>query len=158
MLFDDKILLGIYIIYIYDLIILLFIIPIGDLRLLTSGTPTRVIMISNMATNNDLHDSNRYLDIIEELRLECSQFGIVRSVIVPRTNVTTTMSTMSNTNQMQIHYQSICKAFIEMNSIEQAVQVVLGLKGRSFDNRILGIIYIYIILCVTVYMYNYILI
>jgi len=106
----------------------------GELRMMTAGPPSRILSISNMATQAHLSDTNLYYDVIEETRLECAQFGIVRSVILPRNLVTPISS-----NVLHNHYNSITKTFVEMHSVEQAVQALLGLKGRSFDGRILDV-------------------
>lgn len=88
----------------------------GDLRLMTSGPPTRVIAVSNMTTAEALQaDANLYLDIIEDTRLECSQFGVVRSVIVPRTTAAGSSA-------------AVGKVFVEMDTTDQAIATLLALK------------------------------
>lgn len=88
----------------------------GDLRLMTAGPPTRILAVSNITTAEALQaDGNLYLEIIEDTRLECSQFGVVRSVIVPRT-------TAAGSNE------AVGKVFIEMDTVDQAINTLLALK------------------------------
>ncbi len=86
----------------------------GDLKLMTAGDPSRVVVISNMATAQELADPLLYLDIIEDTRGECSQFGAVRSVIVPRNS--------THPSDLQ---SVVGKVFVEMSTIGQATDVLL---------------------------------
>ncbi len=95
----------------------------GDLKLMTAGPPSRVIVITNMATEEELADPALYLDIMQDTRTECSQHGTVCSVIVPRSSGQETQSSAVGT------------VFVEMATEQQAVEVLLSLKGRSFDGR-----------------------
>eukprot|EP00597_Dinobryon_sp_UTEXLB2267_P006177 CAMPEP_0170065030 /NCGR_PEP_ID=MMETSP0019_2-20121128/5277_1 /TAXON_ID=98059 /ORGANISM="Dinobryon sp., Strain UTEXLB2267" /LENGTH=312 /DNA_ID=CAMNT_0010271811 /DNA_START=373 /DNA_END=1311 /DNA_ORIENTATION=- len=96
----------------------------GKLRLLTSGTPSNVVMILNMATNAQLADPIHYFDVIEDARAECSLFGgSVLSVIVPRAAPSSNL------------LKGIGRVFVEMASVSEAEQVILGLKGRTYNGR-----------------------
>lgn len=99
----------------------------GELKLMTAGRATRVLMITNMASAADLADTNLYLDIIEDTRLECSQYGIVRSVIVPRHSSSTTAAASGG--------GGVGNVYVEMNSIDEAKAALVALKGRTFDGR-----------------------
>ena len=99
-----------------------------DLRLMTAGKPTKILCISNITTIEALtSDPNLYLDIIEDIRIECNTIGNIKSVIVPRT-----ISSTGNNN-------SIGRVFIEMDNIQQSIDVLILLKGRNYDNRIVDI-------------------
>ena len=95
---------------------------------MTAGKPTKILCISNITTIEALtSDPNLYLDIIEDIRIECNTIGNIKSVIVPRT-----ISTTGNNN-------SIGRVFIEMDTIQQSIDVLILLKGRNYDNRIVDI-------------------
>ena len=44
----------------------------------------QVLQLSNMVTAADLADEAEYQDIIEDVRLECVEFGPVLKVLIPR--------------------------------------------------------------------------
>jgi hypothetical protein len=90
----------------------------GDLRLITAGTPTRVLVITNVTTPETLAaNPTLYLDIIEDMRLECGQTGLVKSVIVPRTQPA------GDTGRSPVG-----KVFVEMDTVDQAIETLMMLK------------------------------
>jgi RNA recognition motif-containing protein len=96
----------------------------GELKLMTAGSPSRVLRIDNMATIEELLDNIEYLELIKETRFECSQCGVVKSVIIPRSTATLT-----------IDPADLGKVFVEMSTFKEAVNVLLSIKGRSFSGR-----------------------
>ena len=46
--------------------------------------PTTVIKLVNMVTKEELEDDQEFFDIIEDVRAECSEYGQVISVLIPR--------------------------------------------------------------------------
>lgn len=45
---------------------------------------TEVLCLMNMVTPEDLMDEEDYEDILEDIRMECCKFGVVRSIEIPR--------------------------------------------------------------------------
>lgn len=80
-------------------------------------TPTRVVELKQMLTQQDLEDDEEYTDILEDTRDECSSFGSLKNIIIPRSGPGAT------------------KIFLEYLSVEDAGKVIAGLKGRTFDGR-----------------------
>jgi hypothetical protein len=104
----------------------------GDLRLMTAGTPTRVLMVSNVTTPEALAASpTMYLDIIEDVRLECSQTGMVRSVLVPRTASAGSGQAGKSGGGVNGPNSPVGKVFIEMETVDQAVNTLMLLKVAS---------------------------
>jgi hypothetical protein len=104
----------------------------GDLRLMTAGTPTRVLMVSNVTTPEALAASPAlYLDIIEDVRLECSQTGMVRSVLVPRTASAGAGQAGRSSGGVNGPNSPVGKVFIEMETVDQAVNTLMLLKVRN---------------------------
>ena len=99
----------------------------GELKLLTAGTVSTVLCISNMVTTEDLTDETLFTEMIEDTKDECAQFGSVRSVAVPRPNADGSPA------------RGLGRVFVEMSSEEEAKAVLLALKGRTFDNRTVGV-------------------
>lgn len=48
------------------------------------GTPTEVLCLMNMVTPDELQDDEEYEDILEDIREECSKYGVVKSIDIPR--------------------------------------------------------------------------
>ena len=48
------------------------------------GNPTEVLCLMNMVVAEELNDDEEYEDILEDIREECSKFGPVRSLEIPR--------------------------------------------------------------------------
>lgn len=93
----------------------------GELKLLTAGAASKVLCITNMVSKADLEDQDLFNEMIEDTKEECSQWGIVSSVIVPRPD-----------SQQSI---GVGRLFVEMASAEDAKTVLVALKGRTFDGR-----------------------
>ena len=47
--------------------------------------PTRVVELKQMLTQQDLEDDEEYNDILEDTRDECSSFGTLKNIVIPRT-------------------------------------------------------------------------
>ena len=48
------------------------------------GNPTEVLCLMNMVTPEELVDDEEYDDILEDIKNECSKYGLVRSLEIPR--------------------------------------------------------------------------
>ena len=48
------------------------------------GLPTEVLCLLNMVTEEEFRDEEEYEDILEDIREECSKYGEVRSLEIPR--------------------------------------------------------------------------
>jgi len=79
--------------------------------------PTPVVELKHMLTQQDLDDDAEYNDILEDTRDECSSFGTLKNIIIPRTGPGAT------------------KIFLEYTSAEDAGKAITGLAGRTFDGR-----------------------
>jgi splicing factor U2AF subunit len=103
----------------------------GELKLLTSGTTSRVIRISNMVSHSDLEDADLTAEVVEDTISECSQFGKVLRVIIPRPEY----QGHSGKHQGFPSSSGIGKAFVEMSCEEEAKLTLVNLKGRKFDGK-----------------------
>ena len=147
----------------------------GDMRLLTAGAPSNVVMLVNMTTNAELQASSTvYFELLRDARIECSTYGSVLSVIVPRStaatsgSLATTTPTMSSSGKWSSAemgkgaatigissssssssstmpsitspvVRGIGRVFVEMETVDQAKQVILALKGRTYNSRFVDI-------------------
>mmetsp|Transcript_6283 Transcript_6283/g.9248 ORF Transcript_6283/g.9248 Transcript_6283/m.9248 type:complete len:352 (-) Transcript_6283:570-1625(-) len=80
--------------------------------------PTRVVELRNMVTMEDLASEEEYKEILEDTGEECSQFGELVSIQMPKA-----------------HEAGATKIFLEYASTEDALKAIQSLAGRTFDGR-----------------------
>jgi RNA recognition motif-containing protein len=132
----------------------------GELKVMTSGPSSCVLMFNNLITREEeLCDDRIYEEMREETREELSQYGKIKSIVIPRP-VTVTVngggggvggggggflsslssSSPSLSSSSSLH-RGIGKVFIEMSTEEEAKNVLIASKGRTFDGRIVDVKY-----------------
>lgn len=79
--------------------------------------PTPVVCLKQMLTAQDLTNDDEYSEILEDTRDECSSFGTLKNIVIPRTGPGAT------------------KIFLEYMTVEDAAKAIGGLAGRTFDGR-----------------------
>lgn len=79
---------------------------------------SRVVELQHMLAEDDLKDEQEYNEILEDTREECSQFGALKSVIIPKSGEV-----------------GATKIFLEYMTAEDAAKAIEGLAGRTFDGR-----------------------
>lgn len=85
--------------------------------------PTPIVELKQMLTLQDLEDDEEYKDILEDTQDECSSFGTLKNIVIPRTGPGAT------------------KIFLEYMSVEDAGKAIAGLAGRTFDGRKVEAVY-----------------
>ncbi|KAK3583631.1 hypothetical protein CHS0354_039458 [Potamilus streckersoni] len=88
-----------------------------------SGPPTEVLCLMNMIVPEELEDEEEYEDILEDVKEECSKYGVVRSLEIPRPIP-------------GIEVPGCGKIFVEFNSVIDCQKAQQALAGRKFSNRI----------------------
>nr|XP_053643381.1 splicing factor U2AF 50 kDa subunit-like isoform X2 [Cherax quadricarinatus] len=88
-----------------------------------SGPATEVLCLMNMVMPDELKDDEEYEDILEDIREECSRYGIVRSVEIPRP-------------VEGVEVPGVGKVFVEFNSVLDCQKAQQNLTGRKFANRV----------------------
>jgi len=86
-------------------------------------TATNVLCLMNMVTAEELVSDETYDEIFDDIREECSKFGKIRSLQIPRPN-----------SDYQVN--GIGKIFIEYTLPQEASAASEALAGRKFQNRI----------------------
>lgn len=96
--------------------------PLVMANSIASLPPTRVLKLCNMLTADDLDDDAEYLDILEDVRLECADYGAVRSLLIPRAKE---------------GYAPSAEGFIfvEFNDTVGARNAALALHNRKFADK-----------------------
>jgi len=87
------------------------------------GQATEVLCLLNMVVEDELKDDEEYEDILDDIREECSKFGEVKSVEIPRP-------------VPGVEVPGLGKVFIEFTSSSDCQAAQLSLTGRKFSNRV----------------------
>jgi splicing factor U2AF 65 kDa subunit len=115
------------------------IMPAGE----NSTSDSRILLMLNMITPDDLTDDQEYGDLYEDIKDECSNFGAVEDLRIPRP-VKKDKSKWAPGEGGQVAAQEAVRAdeasgvgrvyvkFVESSSASAALQ---GLAGRSFSGR-----------------------
>jgi hypothetical protein len=110
----------------------------SELKLMTSVVQnqySRIVRMINLAPLQEIiQNTSVYLELMEDVRNTCAQFGTVKSVIIPRTGATGSGNASTRTSGGNGE-EGVCKVFVEMSTIPEARAVVTGLKGRTFNHR-----------------------
>ncbi|KAE9361817.1 hypothetical protein PF008_g675 [Phytophthora fragariae] len=85
------------------------------------GAPSRVIVLLNMVTPEELEDEEEYADILDDIKGECERFGAVPSLLLPcpRDGIPS----------------AVGKVFVEFGDVQSAQNAATELHGRGFSNR-----------------------
>mmetsp|Transcript_12637 Transcript_12637/g.18978 ORF Transcript_12637/g.18978 Transcript_12637/m.18978 type:complete len:456 (+) Transcript_12637:97-1464(+) len=86
-------------------------------------TQTKVVALTNMLTKEDLQSDQDYEEILEDTKDECSGFGSLVKVEIPRSG------------------PGEGKIFLQYVSASDATKAIEGLRGRTFDGRKVAAVY-----------------
>lgn len=89
------------------------------------GTPSRVIVLLNMVTAEELEDEEEYADILDDIKGECERFGAVTNLLLPRLR-----------DGMP---SAVGKVFVEFGDVQSAQSAATELHGRGFANRTVAV-------------------
>eukprot|EP00743_Colponemidia_sp_Colp-15_P001123 GILK01001235.1.p1 GENE.GILK01001235.1~~GILK01001235.1.p1 ORF type:complete len:505 (-),score=112.88 GILK01001235.1:169-1653(-) len=84
---------------------------------------TRVLCLLNMVSEDELQDDQEFADIMEDTKEECTKFGQVLSITIPRPG-------QFDTNV------AVGKIFVEYNDTDSATRASNALSGRKFGGRV----------------------
>ncbi|VDD74324.1 unnamed protein product [Mesocestoides corti] len=95
----------------------------GNIIFRSGGPPTEVLCLLNMVDPEELGNDEEYEDIVEDVRTECSKYGIVSSVEIPRPIP-------------GVEVPGVGKIFVQFASLVDCQKAATALTGRKFDNRL----------------------
>ena len=84
---------------------------------------TEVLCLLNMINEEELVDDDEYEDILEDIQTECSKYGQVKSVEIPRPIP-------------GVEVPGVGKIFVEYHSKSDCQKAQQALTGRKFANRV----------------------
>jgi len=87
------------------------------------GIPTEVLCLMNMVAPEELLDDEEYEEILEDVREECSKYGQVKSIEIPRP-----------VDGLEV--PGTGKIFVEFTTLFDSQKAMQGLTGRKFANRV----------------------
>ena len=88
-----------------------------------TGPATQVLCLLNMITEEDLTNDEEFEDILDDVRCECSKYGTVVSLEIPR--------------PVPGHeIRGVGKVFVEFTSPSDCQKAQAALTGRKFANRV----------------------
>merc|ERR1712168_836858 len=87
------------------------------------GPATEILVLMNMVSEEELRDDEEYEEILEDIRDECSKYGTVRSMEIPRPIEGVTVP-------------GVGKVYVEFGSPPECARAQQALSGRKFANRV----------------------
>ncbi|KAH0505666.1 Splicing factor U2AF 65 kDa subunit [Microtus ochrogaster] len=87
------------------------------------GHPTEVLCLMNMVLPEELLDDEKYEEIVEDARDECSKYGLLKSIEIPRP-------------VDGVEVPGCGKIFVEFTSEFDYQKAMQGLTGSQFANRV----------------------
>jgi len=87
------------------------------------GPATEILVLMNMVSEEELRDDEEYEEILEDIRDECSKYGNVRSMEIPRPIE-------------GVNVPGVGKVFVEFASPPECAKAQQMLSGRKFANRV----------------------
>lgn len=94
-----------------------------------AGPATEVLCLLNMVTPDELKDDEEYEDIVEDIKLECNKYGVVKSIEIPRPIA-------------DVEVPGLGKVFVEFNSVLDCQKAQQHLTGRKFASRVVVTSYV----------------
>lgn len=91
--------------------------------------PTRVLVLYNMLSENDLVNDQVYEEIYSDVRSECSNFGQIQSIVIPRN---------LDQQQQQEGTQTAAvmgRIYVEYKTIQEAQRAQQTLAGKKYQGR-----------------------
>ncbi|ONI10378.1 hypothetical protein PRUPE_4G044200 [Prunus persica] len=102
----------------------------GGMATMASGeTPTKVLCLTEAITADQLGDDEEYVEILEDMRDECSKFGTLVNVVIPRQD------------QHGEHISGVGKVFLEYSDTGSCANARNVLSGRKFGGNIVNAFY-----------------
>lgn len=92
----------------------------------TSDTPTRAMLLLNMVTTEELLDDQEFHDIVEDVRGECSRYGHVTSVYIPRP---------LPAGAPGIEPAGVGRVYVQFAQVPECEAALRAIAGRQFDGR-----------------------
>ncbi|KAH1255938.1 Splicing factor U2af large subunit A [Glycine max] len=105
-------------------------IALQKLMLQPALVATKVVCLTHAVSSDELKDDEDYEEILDDMRQECSKFGTLVNVVIPRPPSDGEPAA------------GVGKVFLEYVDIDGATKARAGLNGRKFDgNQVVAVFY-----------------
>jgi len=122
----------------------------------SAPVPTRVLVLMNTINLTDFPGDKveeEYNDLVQDMRAECSRYGNVLNIVIPRPSKKVIYDTVehfsfsdykadmsssdeeTSDDEEAFKVPGIGKVFVEYDSVQSAELAHTALRGRSFDGR-----------------------
>lgn len=98
------------------------------------GQPTKVLQILNMVAIEELTNDDDYKDILEDIREECSKYGTVEDVKIPRPVATEKGRVDIKASEA---IKDLGKVFVMFDKPEETTKALRAIAGRQFGGVLL---------------------
>ena len=88
-----------------------------------TSLPTPVVVLKNMVSKEEINDDAEYEDIIDDVKGECSQYGSVVTVLIPRSKEGYPTEVEGN-------------IYVQFGSILESTAATRALAGRKFAEKV----------------------
>ncbi|CAD5228030.1 unnamed protein product [Bursaphelenchus okinawaensis] len=95
----------------------------AGIDLTQAGAATEVLCLLNMVTEDELSNDEEYEDILEDIKDECTKYGTVKSVEIPRP-------------VSGVDVRGVGKVFVHFSDTAECQRAQAALTGRKFANRV----------------------
>lgn len=95
----------------------------------SAGPATEILCLMNMIQPEELEDEEEYDEILDDVREECSKYGVVKSMDIPRPI-------------KGVEIPGVGKIFVEFATIADCQRAQQNLSGRKFANRVVVTSYV----------------
>ncbi|UKJ89079.1 snRNP splicing factor U2AF [Theileria orientalis] len=92
--------------------------------------PTRALLLGNLVSKEELDDDAEYVDIIDDVKTECEDYGVVLRLELPRVP-----KGLSEEEMKSFDESSVGSAFVLFSTVDGASKARKVLDGRKFGNR-----------------------
>lgn len=103
---------------------------------------SRVIMLLNMVTPEELYDEQDYQEIFEDINEECSKYGDIEGVKIPRPipkkkgwEAADTAAITEARNKKMDEISGVGRVYVMYKDIESAGKAMKAIAGRQFGGR-----------------------
>lgn len=94
-----------------------------------------VLQLLNMVIPADISTESNYASILEEVRRECSQYGDIVSILIPRPESKDSSMGDSLNDIVALPSCGVGKIFVEYRLSEECRRAITALAGRLFNKR-----------------------
>ncbi len=89
-----------------------------------ANLPSRVVLMINMISQEDVMDDLEYREIVEDIRNECMKYGTVLNVEIPRPDKTTS-----------ICGPAVGKIFVKFANLQSAKKARINISGKKYNRK-----------------------